>query len=49
MSSLNSLLVSFYSPHYIEKHRNGRRGKIERKREDPGIEAVGNGRLDSPK
>ena len=40
MSSLNSLLLSFYSPHYIEKPRNGGRGKIERKREDPGIEAV---------
>ena len=40
MSSLNSLLLSFYSPHYIEKRRNGGRGKIERKREDPGMEAV---------
>ena len=40
MSSLNSLLLSFFSPHYIEKPRNCGRGKIERKREDPGIEAV---------
>ena len=41
MSSLNSLLVSFYSPHYIEKHGNGEQGKIERrKRQDPGNEGV---------
>ena len=40
MSSLNSLLVSFYSPHYIEKRPNGGLGKIERKREDPGMEVV---------
>ena len=40
MSSLNSLLVSIYSPHYIARRRNGGRGKIERKRDDPGIEAV---------
>ena len=40
LSSLNSLLLTFYSPHYIEKRRNGGRGKIQRKREDPGIEAV---------
>ena len=38
MSSLNSLLVNFYSPHYIAKRPNGGRGKIERKREDPGME-----------
>ena len=32
MSSLNSLLLSFYSPHYIEKRRNGGRGILG----DPG-------------
>ena len=37
---MSSLLLSFYSPHYIEKHRNGGRDKIERrKREDLGNEA----------
>ena len=36
---MSSLLLSFYSPHYIE-HRKGGRGKIvRRKREDPGNEA----------
>ena len=38
--NMSSLLLRFYSPHYIENHRNGGRGKIERrKREDPGNEA----------
>ena len=48
MSSLTSLLSSFYSLHYIEKHGNGRRGKIERrKREDTGNEAVRKWHADS--
>ena len=37
---MSSLLLSFYSLHYIEKRRNGGREKIERRnREDPGTEA----------
>ena len=37
---MSSLLLRFYSPHYIENHCNGGRGKMERrKREDPGNEA----------
>ena len=37
---MSTLLLRFYSPHYIENHRNGGRGKIERrKREDPGNES----------